>query len=514
MSALDLSLAAVDTPDPAHAFDFVDLFAGIGGFHAALSALGGRCVYVSEIDDAAQAVYRANWGDHVVQVDPDVEPIRGDINVDAPQADPATGRRDGAVRVPKHQILAAGFPCQAFSKSGRQLGVLDKTRGTLFFNIVRILQERRPKIIFLENVRNLAGPKHQQTWDTILESLETIGYEVAWSPMVVSPHLIPARDGGTPQIRDRVYILGIYRGPERRLPAREVHVTLSRDELALRAPSWSLAETPIPWLGGKPILQDAHEIERPERYALDAREIEWIDAWDEFVLRMRKANVALPGHPIWTDYFMTETELRQQHPDVEDLPAWKRDFIWKNVRFYERNRRVVQDWYACPEMKHFDGFPDSRRKFEWQAQDTPRLWDCVLQLRPSGVRAKRPTYVPALVAITQTSIVGPLRRRLTPVEAARLQGLSDSFTFGDQPESATYKQLGNGVAAGAIHYAMRKFVERYRDELVECLPGLVQAVEQAEITGWVPPIPGRRRAPVGKASGRSRGPVHQSVSAS
>jgi DNA (cytosine-5)-methyltransferase 1 len=479
---------------PGHAFDYVDLFAGIGGFHAALSALGGRCVYVSEIDGLATEVYRRNWGRDVVQLDPDVPPIRGDINIDAPQRDAATGRRDGEVRVPKHDVLAAGFPCQAFSKSGAQMGVLDSTRGTLFFNIIRILQERRPKVVFLENVRNLAGPKHRETWDTIIESLEEIGYEVAWSPMVISPHLIAPKDGGTPQIRDRVFILGIYRGKERRSPARATAVTIPRDELVAAAPKWDLATTPIPWLGGKPILQDEGEIEHPERYALTALERKWIGAWDAFVTTMRKENVDLPGHPLWTDYFMTEGELRADktlEALVEAMPGWKKDFVWKNVRFYENNRGAVLRWQSHEAMREFASFPDSRRKFEWQAQDAKTLWECLMHLRPSGIRAKKATYVPALVAITQTSIVGPLRRRLTPVETARLQGLPDSFTFGDQPEAATYKQLGNGVAAGAVHYTLRKFVERYAEELRATLPGLVKAVEAASQTGWVPPTPTR-----------------------
>jgi len=474
------------------AFDYIDLFAGIGGFHAALSALGGRCVYVSEIDPDAIAVYKRNWGSDVVQLDPRVPPIRGDINIDAPQRDAATGRRDGEVRVPKHDVLAAGFPCQAFSKSGAQMGVLDKTRGTLFFNIIRILQERRPKIVFLENVRNLAGPKHRETWDTIIDSLEEIGYEVAWSPMVVSPHLISPKDGGTPQIRDRVFILGIYRGKAHRKPARETRVTLSREDLVVSAPSWALAATPIPWLGDKPILQDPSEIERPERYALSDPEVKWINAWDTFVRLMRREGIELPGHPIWTDWFMTEGELRSDSKRanlVEAMPDWKKDFVWKNVRFYEKNRATILRWQAHKTMADFASFPDSRRKFEWQAQDADTLWECLMHLRPSGIRAKKATYVPALVAITQTSIVGPLRRRLTPIETARLQGLPDAFTFGDQPEAATYKQLGNGVAAGAVHYTMRKFVERYANELRPLLPGLVKAVEDAATTGWVPRTP-------------------------
>lgn len=475
----------------ASAFDYIDLFAGIGGFHAALSALGGRCVYVSEIDAQASAVYERNWGADVVQLDPNVPAIRGDINIDAPQRDAATGRRDGEVRVPKHDVLAAGFPCQAFSKSGAQMGVLDKTRGTLFFNIIRILQERRPKIVFLENVRNLAGPKHRETWDTIIDSLEEIGYEVAWSPMVVSPHLLSPKDGGTPQTRDRVFILGVYRG-EHRKRARETDVTLTRDSLARTAPEWKLAETPIPWLDGKPIVQDVSEIEHPERYALSDLEVKWIEAWNTFVTTMRREKVDLPGHPIWTDWFMTEAELRSDRKReklVDAMPDWKKDFVWKNVRFFEKNRGAILRWRSHESMAEFDSFPDSRRKFEWQAQDAATLWECLMHLRPSGIRAKKATYVPALVAITQTSIVGPLRRRLTPVETARLQGLPDTFTFGDQPESATYKQLGNGVAAGAVHFTMRKFVERYADELKPVLPGLVTAVERARETGWVPPTP-------------------------
>lgn len=474
------------------AFDYIDLFAGIGGFHAALSALGGRCVYVSEIDEHASTVYKRNWGADVVQLDPNVPPIRGDINIDAPQRDAATGRRDGEVRVPKHDVLAAGFPCQAFSKSGAQMGILDKTRGTLFFNIIRILQERRPKVVFLENVRNLAGPKHRETWDTIIDSLEEIGYEVAWSPMVVSPHLISPKDGGTPQIRDRVFILGIYRGKDQRKPARETAVTLRRDELVASAPSWDLATTPIPWLGDKPILQAESEIEHPERYALGDLEVTWINAWNAFVTTMRAKGVELPGHPIWTDWFMTESDLRadkKREKLVDAMPDWKQDFIWKNVRFYEKNRAAIIEWQGHATMVNFTKFPDSRRKFEWQAQDAATLWECLMHLRPSGIRAKKATYVPALVAITQTSIVGPLRRRLTPVETARLQGLPDTFTFGDQPEAATYKQLGNGVAAGAVHFTMRKFVERYADDLRPVLPGLVKAVEDAKVIGWVPPTP-------------------------
>ena len=119
---------------------------------------------------------------------------------------------------------------------------------------------------------------------------------------------------------------------------------------------------------------------------------------------------------------------------------------------------------AAADLRHagLADMPPSRRKLEWQAQDTDRdLRQCVLQFRPSGIRAKRRTYLPALVAITQTSVLGWRNRRITPREAARLQGLPDSFDFGDQADAITYKQLGNGVAVGAVDYAARRAIEEF-----------------------------------------------------
>lgn len=467
----------------APAFRYVDLFAGIGGFHAALKALGGQCVYVSEIDDRARRVYELNWGADLGAAGSIPDVLRGDINVDAPQD-------GGTVAVPEHDVLAAGFPCQSFSKSGAQRGVRDKTRGTLFFNILRILETRRPKIVFLENVRNLAGPRHADTWQTIIESLESLDYEVASAPMVVSPHFLPPEVGGAPQVRERVYILGIHRGAHR-VPSAEVDPTFVRGPVAGWDPQlWDLEATPLPWLGGRPLLQPDAEIEDVERYRLTAAEVRWIDAWDNLVVRMRRAGAPLPGHPLWADHFVLPSTLEED--DLAQLPDWKADFIRKNAAFYAKNRAIIEAWRADPAMGDFELFPESRRKFEWQAQEAATLWDCIMHLRPSGIRAKRATYVPALVAITQTSIIGKRRRRITPIEAARLQGLPDTFSFGDQPEAETYKQLGNGVNAGAVHYAVRRFVERYADDLRPVLPGLVEAVVGADASTWPVIVPAPR----------------------
>jgi DNA (cytosine-5)-methyltransferase 1 len=135
------------TYHPHMSFKFVDLFAGIGGFHAALSALGGECVMASEIDENAVSVYKSNWG---------IKP-EGDITIFA---------NETHVKVPDHDVLVGGFPCQPFSKSGYQRG-MDEARGTLFWNIARIIEEKKPKIVLLENVRNIAGPRHKHEWDVL-----------------------------------------------------------------------------------------------------------------------------------------------------------------------------------------------------------------------------------------------------------------------------------------------------------------------------------------------------------
>ena len=161
----------------------------------------------------------------------------------------------------------------------------------------------------------------------------------------------------------------------------------------------------------------------------------------------------------------------------EPLPGWKRDFILKNAQFYERHADVLEQ----AKLK-IDAFPPSRRKFEWQAGEHRPLAETIMHFRPSGIRCKKPDYVPALVAINQTSVLGD-RRRLTPRETARLQGLPDSFEFrhGDalleagvpQKDAASYKQMGNGVNVGAAYYVFRRYVQSHATEIAgDCRFGM------------------------------------------
>jgi DNA (cytosine-5)-methyltransferase 1 len=401
---------------------FVDLFAGIGGFHLAMAeGFGAECVLACDIDPDCRAVYTDNFGGE----------LAGDINDLTPEG--------GQVVVPEHDILCAGFPCQPFSKSGFQRGI-NETRGTLFYNILRVLQARRPRWVILENVRNLAGPRHRHTWATIVSQLRQLGYRVADEPAVFSPHLLPPTLDGRPQVRERVFILCQYIG-EGAHPD-DLHGERLIENRAFAG--WD----PLAWRI-RDYLQDDTEVDL-RRYGLRESEVEWLEVWND-LLRSLPADIKLPGFPIWLDAFASDPVIDAETPD------WKADFFRKNSQFYLDHRAVIDDWIdRHPELA---GFPGSRRKFEWQAQDSARdVWQLVAHLRPSGIRVKRPTYLPALVAITQTSIIGWKRRRITPREAARLQGFPDDFRL--HPDDAiAYRQLGNAVNVGVVKFVAEALLE-------------------------------------------------------
>jgi len=161
-------------------FSFIDLFAGIGGFRIAMQNLRGKCVFTSEIDTNVQKTYLTNFGD---------KPY-GDIT------------KIHELNIPDHDILCAGFPCQPFSIAGFKEGFND-TRGTLFFDIARIIKAKQPKAIFLENVKGLVNHNKGNTLKTILSVLrEELNYYVP------EPEVINAKDFGLPQNRERIFIVG------------------------------------------------------------------------------------------------------------------------------------------------------------------------------------------------------------------------------------------------------------------------------------------------------------------
>ncbi|MEA3450533.1 MAG: DNA cytosine methyltransferase [Bacteroidota bacterium] len=158
-------------------YKFIDLFAGIGGFHYALKSFGAECIFASEIDEKASEIYEQNHN---------LIPA-GDITIIDEK------------EIPKHDILCAGFPCQAFSVSGKQKGFED-TRGTLFFDIARIINYHRPKILFLENVKNFAKHDNGKTLKIVLKTLNEMDYSVHYKVLNTSRF-------GLPQNRERIYII-------------------------------------------------------------------------------------------------------------------------------------------------------------------------------------------------------------------------------------------------------------------------------------------------------------------
>ncbi len=158
-------------------YDFIDLFSGIGGFHIALNSFGANCVFASEWDKYAAETYFENFN---------IKPF-GDIT------------KIDEKNIPKHDILCGGFPCQAFSVSGKQKGFED-TRGTLFFDIARIINHHKPKVVFLENVKNLTKHNDGNTLKTITKTLENLNY-------TVHAKVLNASNFGLPQNRERIYFV-------------------------------------------------------------------------------------------------------------------------------------------------------------------------------------------------------------------------------------------------------------------------------------------------------------------
>lgn len=182
-----------DIPFPSpdeHEFTFIDLFAGIGGIRLGFESVGGKCVFSSEFDNAACKTYEANFG----------ERPSGDIT------------KIPASAIPDFDILLGGFPCQAFSIIGKKQGFENETCGTLFFEIERILKEKRPKAFMLENVRNLTAHDCGNTFRIIRNHLEALGYNVY-------AKILNALDFGLPQKRERIIIVGFLENVNFEFPA-------------------------------------------------------------------------------------------------------------------------------------------------------------------------------------------------------------------------------------------------------------------------------------------------------
>lgn len=377
-------------------FKFIDLFAGIGGFHQAMVQLGGQCVYASEIDKFCIERYKENYN---IDADHDITKINPE-------------------EVPDHDVLCGGFPCQAFSKAGKQKG-FEETRGTLFFYIEKILQAKKPKYIVLENVRNLVSHDNGNTWKVIRQHIIDCGYRITENPIIISPHQL-----GIPQLRERVVILGVY-DPDNTDKYLNIDLGTMKDKKD------NLIES---------ILEPNNN---EDKYKISKQEERVLSAWDEFY---KMIDLKVIGFPIIVDFF-------DGHIDP-DYPNWKKQFVEKNHALYVLNKNAIDRWIK--KWKVYETFTPTQRKMEWQAGSSiESIWEGLIQFRPSGVRVKSPNCFPALVAMVQVPIVGKYKRRLTIREAARLQSFPDSFIF-DSNDHQAYKQFGNAVNVNCVEFLAKQ----------------------------------------------------------
>ena len=420
-----------------NSFRFIDLFAGLGGFHLALSRMGGQCVFAAEWKDHLRDLYETNFG---------FRP-EGDITKIQPE------------KIPDHDLLTAGFPCQPFSKAGDQLGFECTEQGSLFFNVAAILKQKKPTFFVLENVPNLLKHDDGRTWLEIQKILGTakggLGYNVLAEKF--SPHHF-----GIPQIRERVYIVGSL---------------LPLDDFSW--PKTSEIETNI-----ASVLDD--DPKEARRLSLQVQEC--LEVWNDF-LKCCPPSVDLPSFPLWsmewgatypfenaTPYALKERmgmdglkgfrgshgvmvgHLRSLDERWAALPSyarttdttfpkWKQNFIRQNREFYLSNKAWIDPW-----LPKILAFPSSLQKLEWNVKGGARnIWDYVIQFRASGVRVKRRTTAPSLIAMTDTQvpIIAWQKRYMTPRECARLQSL-DSLRELPRSTTKAFAALGNAVNSNVV----------------------------------------------------------------
>ena len=409
---------------------FIDLFAGLGGFHVGLKRLGMECVFASELNAGLQDLYARNHH---------IKPA-GDI------------RKVDVEAVPAHDLLCAGFPCQPFSKAGSQEGMSDEERGNLFYDILHILKRWQPQFLLLENVANLHKHDKGTTWRIIESELDKAGYQVA--SKILSPHQF-----GIPQLRQRMFIVG-----ER------------KDLGGLKHFIWPEQVKKCPSI--QVILEEKPE---PERRIING-ERKALNIWQRF-LEALPQDAALPSFPIWaTEYKatypfegrapeqLTYSELaphagrfgqtlscrsratqKERLPtyahSTEEFPNWKKAYIRQNRKFLTMYEKEL-----APIIEEIQQLPFSWQKFEWNCKGAERdVWKLLIQFRPSGIRVKQATYSPTLVAFTRTQVpaLGWKERYMTLKEAAALQSLGAIEL--PTAETTAFRALGNAVNAEVVY---------------------------------------------------------------
>lgn len=382
--------------------NFIDLFAGIGGFHIAMKSIHphAKCVYACEIDKICNDLYKNNF-----KISPEYDIRQADIE-----------------NIPSFEVLFAGFPCQPFSKGGKQMGFKDQTRGTLFFNILQIIEFHRPNYILLENVANIVSHDQGNTYQVIKKSLTDLGYLMPSQPLIISPV-----DFGYPVNRKRAYIIA-----RRKNEFSEKFLT----------PFQQIENNKLNAIKFYNLKQN-----NTAELKLSALELKILNMWEEFKIGIKMENF---GFPIWMDQF-------NDSPPEQSKFKWKNEFILKNKALYQNNKKFIDKWKA--KYRPEDWITNkSHMKLEWQAGKQMSIFDGLIQFRPSGIRISSPDKFNTLVAMGHTQIIGPFKRKLSISELKALQAIPKSIKISKNRTLAS-KQIGNSIHIEVVKNVLNYLID-------------------------------------------------------
>ncbi len=450
---------------------FIDLFCGIGGFHQALSKYNAKCVLACDIDKHCRTVYANNYG---------ITPKE-----DVTKLDPNT--------MSDFDILCGGFPCQAFSNAGKK-NTFSDSRGLLFDEIIRIVKVKKPKFIFLENVKHIMKVGNGKVIEYIKNQLDSSNYNVQIFNM--SPH-----NYGIPQQRERIYFVCV---------RKDIYKT----DIELCIPKTNSIEF-------KDFLDKKEDIDNS--YFLKGDILDALNAWDNIIKQIKPGDKISPTIMIneaiiYKDISekklvelcnkskeieiinkkikilesvikkLSKKKVKEDDKSSKDLnklnkekekfiksnfdnltdlelqfinfASWRKEYIIKNKFIYNKYKKEWNNWHE--KYKSILTKREIFGKLEWQVgeiKENDSIFNYFIQIRQSGIRVRKANYFPTLVAISQIPIYGKEKRYITPKECLRLQSFPDNFKLLEDKHS--YKQLGNCVNVNNVNNVIKSTLKHY-----------------------------------------------------